>query len=183
MLTSCDPLSLDGNAHLYWLQNPGTSTCSFIFLFEPKLVVSAIPTGFRAGLFGPAQQGRTGPGRRPLMLSSICDWKPGKCTFLVPHNSNFDRKTMGFEHNSSEPLISTFALPPGFCGENWGYAELNRTNQVDISRAPRLSFFLSLTPPGRRAARPQGLDAEYAERGFRAARRGKHTRQEQESSK
>ena len=41
----------------------------------------------------------------------------------------------------------------------------------------------SLTSPGRRAARLQGLDAEYAERGFRAARRGKHTRrQEQESS-
>ena len=35
-------------------KNPETSTCIFIFLFEPKLVVSAIPTGFRAGLFGPA---------------------------------------------------------------------------------------------------------------------------------
>ena len=38
-----------------------------------------------------------------------------------------------------------------------------------------------LTSPGCRASRPQGLDAEYAARGFRAARRGKHTRQEQES--
>ena len=40
-------------------------------------------TGFRAGLSGPAQQGRTGPGRRPLMLSSICDWKPPNARFAV----------------------------------------------------------------------------------------------------
>ena len=133
--------SLDGNAYLYWLQNPGTSTCIFIFLFEPKLVVSAIPTGFRAGLSGSAQQGRTGPGRRPLMLSSFCDRKPGKCTFLVPHNSSFHRKTLGFEHNLYASCIRTSTLSLGFCGENWGYAELDCTNQVDISRDPRLSFF------------------------------------------
>ena len=40
-------------------------------------------TGFRAGLSGPAQQARTGPGRRPLMLSSICDWKPPNARFAL----------------------------------------------------------------------------------------------------
>ena len=118
------------------------------FIFQETQISSSSDsdgrTGFRAGLSGPAQQGRTGPGRRPLMLSSFCDRKPGKCTFLVPHNSSFHRKTLGFEHNLYASCIRTSALSPGFCGENWGYAELNCTNQVDISRVPRLSFFLSL---------------------------------------
>ena len=117
------------------------------FIFQETQISSLSDSdgraGFRAGLFGPAQQGRTGPGRRPLMLSSICDRKPGKCTFLDPRNSSFHRKTLGFEHNSSVLYIRRLAQPLWFCGENWSYAELNCTNQVDISRGPRLSFFLS----------------------------------------
>ena len=142
-LTSCDFVAIAGWQRILVLVTKSRNFYVRLFILRTKLVVSAIPTGFRAGLSGSAQQGRTGPGRRPLMLSSFCDRKPGKCTFLVPHNSSFHRKTLGFEHNLYASSIRTSALSLGFCGENWGYAELDCTNQVDISRDPRLSFFLS----------------------------------------
>ena len=55
-----------------------------------------------------------GYARAPLLPPDPRQYRRGSTTHPT------DMRGLGFEHNSSEPLISTFALSPGFCGENWG---------------------------------------------------------------
>ena len=78
------------------------------------------------------------------MLSSICDWKPGKCTFSVPENVFPSPENAGEAREScmrvayAHPRFLRCFPVPSSRFPVWIYSP-----QVNISRVPRLTFFLS----------------------------------------
>ena len=80
------------------------------------------------------------------MLSSICDWKPGKGTFSVPENVFPSPENAGEARESCMSLtyahprfLRRFPVPPS------RFPVWICSPQVNISRVPHLTFFLSLT--------------------------------------